>query len=55
VLDGFMIRRVAVERGIPCVTSIDTARAMVDAISKSSGAYAVEPLPSYRMAVAVEP
>ena len=55
VLDGFKIRRVAVERGIPCVTSIDTARAMVDAISKSSGAYAVEPLPDYRVAVAVEP
>ena len=29
VLDGFEIRRAAVERGIPCVTSIDTARAMV--------------------------
>ena len=54
VLDGFQIRRAAVERGIPCVTSIDTARAIVEATSKSSGAYAVEPLPSYRQRVPVE-
>jgi carbamoyl-phosphate synthase large subunit len=52
VLDGFQIRRAAVERGIPCVTSIDTARAIVEATSKSSGAYAVEPLPEYRQRVA---
>ncbi|HVB63452.1 MAG TPA: carbamoyl-phosphate synthase large subunit, partial [Nitrolancea sp.] len=55
VLDGFKIRRAAVERGIPCVTSIDTARAIVEATSKSSGAYAVEPLPAYRQRVPVEP
>ncbi|HEX3723776.1 MAG TPA: carbamoyl-phosphate synthase large subunit, partial [Nitrolancea sp.] len=53
VLDGFKIRRAAVERGIPCVTSIDTARAIVEATSKASGAYAVEPLPNYRLRVPV--
>ncbi len=53
VLDGFQIRRAAVERGIPCVTSIDTARAIVDATSKASGAYAVQPLPEYRHRVQV--
>ena len=53
VLDGFQIRRAAVERGIPCVTSIDTARAIVEATSKASGAYAVQPLPEYRRRVQV--
>jgi carbamoyl-phosphate synthase large subunit len=31
--DGFWIRRAAVERGIPCLTSLDTARAMVACIA----------------------
>ncbi len=53
VLDGFQIRRAAVERGIPCVTSIDTARAIVEATAKASGAYAVQPLPEYRQRVQV--
>jgi carbamoyl-phosphate synthase large subunit len=53
VLDGFRIRRAAVERGIPCVTSIDTARAIVDATCKAGGAYAVQPLPNYRKRVQV--
>src|SRR6478735_586190 len=42
VLDGFEIRRAAVERGIPCVTSIDTARAMVTAMSQATSAYSVQ-------------
>jgi carbamoyl-phosphate synthase large subunit len=48
ILDGLEIRRAAVERGIPCITSIDTARAMVDAMSKASAVYTVQPLPDYR-------
>ena len=30
ILDGIEIRRAAVERGVPCMTSIDTARTIVD-------------------------
>jgi carbamoyl-phosphate synthase large subunit len=53
VLDGFQIRRAAVEKGIPCITSIDTARAVVEAMRLSSGAYSVLPLPAYRNRVTV--
>jgi carbamoyl-phosphate synthase large subunit len=48
ILDGLEIRRAAVERGIPCITSIDTARAMIGAMSKRSAEYSVQPFPSYR-------
>jgi carbamoyl-phosphate synthase large subunit len=48
ILDGLEIRRAAVERGIPCVTSIDTARAMVSAMSQAASAYSVQPLAFYR-------
>ena len=48
VLDGLAIRRAAVERGIPCITSIDTARAMIGAMSKASAVYSVQPLGTYR-------
>ncbi|MGH2533656.1 MAG: carbamoyl-phosphate synthase large subunit [Thermomicrobiales bacterium] len=48
MLDGLEIRRAAVERGIPCITSIDTARAMVDAMAMASAVYTVQPLPDYR-------
>jgi carbamoyl-phosphate synthase large subunit len=48
VLDGLQIRRAAVERGIPCITSIDTARAMVTAMSQANAAYSVQPLGEYR-------
>ena len=47
-LDGLEIRRAAVERGIPCITSIDTARAMVSAMAKANSVYSVQPLPLYR-------
>jgi carbamoyl-phosphate synthase large subunit len=50
ILDGLEIRRAAVERGIPCVTSIDTARAMVSAMSQATSAYSVQPLAEYRKA-----
>ncbi len=48
ILDGLEIRRAAVERGIPCITSIDTARTVVDAMAKASAVYTVQPLPDYR-------
>jgi carbamoyl-phosphate synthase large subunit len=48
ILDGLEIRRAAVERGIPCITSIDTARAMVSTMANASDAYTVLPLPAYR-------
>jgi carbamoyl-phosphate synthase large subunit len=31
--DGFVIRRTAVEHGVPCLTSLDTARAVVEVLS----------------------
>ena len=48
MLDGLEIRRAAVERGIPCITSIDTARALVEAMARSNAVYTVNPLPAYR-------
>ena len=48
ILDGLEIRRAAVERGIPCITSIDTAKAMVAAMAKASDVYSVQPLSAYR-------
>ncbi|MPZ24698.1 MAG: carbamoyl-phosphate synthase large subunit, partial [Dehalococcoidia bacterium] len=46
--DGFQIRRAATEARIPCFTSIDTARAAVDALVAGSTTYTVAPLPEYR-------
>ena len=48
ILDGLEIRRAAVERGIPCITSVDTARVVVDAMEKASAVYTIEPIQSYR-------
>ena len=48
VQHGFQIRRAAVERGIPCITSIDTAKAMVESLAHAGGAYSVQPVGSYR-------
>lgn len=44
--DGFIIRRAAVEHGVPCLTSLDTARAVVTVLSsiKEGEAVAVAPL-----------
>ena len=47
-LDGLEIRRAAVERGIPCITSIDTARAMVTAMERATEVYTVQPITAYR-------
>ena len=48
ILDGLEIRRAAVERGIPCITSIETARTVVSALTTASAVYTVQPLPAYR-------
>ena len=39
--DGFHIRRAAVERQIPCFTSLDTARAAVESMLTGHSAYAI--------------
>ena len=46
--DGFQIRRAAVEKRIPCFTSLDTFRAAVEALANDSQTYSVQPLPEYR-------
>jgi carbamoyl-phosphate synthase large subunit len=51
LLDGFEIRRAAVENGIPCYTSLDTARAAVTAqhdFSAGANTYNIQPLSWYR-------
>ena len=52
LLDGFEIRRAAVENGIPCYTSLDTIRAAVAARQTASqegeSTYNIKPLPWYR-------
>jgi carbamoyl-phosphate synthase large subunit len=45
--DGFDIRRAAVERRIPCFTSLDTARAAVESLLMSEGNYSVQPMIEY--------
>ncbi len=37
VRDGFQIRRAAVELGIPCLTSLDTARAVAEVLAARAG------------------
>ena len=46
--DGFQIRRAAAERRIPCFTSLDTARAVVEALVNGSQIYSAQPLVDYR-------
>ena len=45
--DGFHIRRSATEMRIPCFTSLDTARASIQALA-SPGSYSVRPIADYR-------
>jgi carbamoyl-phosphate synthase large subunit len=45
--DGFQIRRAAVERRIPCFTSLDTARAAVWATTRKSEPLQARPLGEY--------
>jgi carbamoyl-phosphate synthase large subunit len=46
--DGFQIRRAAAEKRIPCFTSLDTARAAVEALVNGSRIYNAQPLSDYR-------
>ena len=46
--DGFEIRRAAVDRRIPCFTSLDTARAAVESLIGGTANYSIKPLPEYR-------
>ncbi|MFC1957843.1 carbamoyl-phosphate synthase large subunit, partial [Chloroflexota bacterium] len=46
--DGFYIRRAAAEKRIPCFTSMDTAKAAVEALVNGSQTYGAQPLPDYR-------
>jgi carbamoyl-phosphate synthase large subunit len=50
--DGFLIRRAAVEARVPCLTSLDTALAVVTALRASAVTPSVAPLAEYR---ALEP
>lgn len=47
IQDGFLIRRNAVESGVPCFTSLDTARALVDLLDTNQE-YLVLPVGEYR-------
>ena len=47
--DGFEIRRAAVERRIPCFTSLDTARAAVESLLMSQGQYNILRIEEYLM------
>jgi carbamoyl-phosphate synthase large subunit len=47
IYDGFQIRRAAVESGVSCLTSLDTARALVETL-RDDGAYDVRPYVEYR-------
>ncbi|GFN24039.1 carbamoyl-phosphate synthase large subunit [Thermanaeromonas sp. C210] len=44
--DGFKIRRAAAEMGLPCLTSLDTARALLQALRRGR-AVSVKPLQEY--------
>ncbi|MFB0559477.1 MAG: carbamoyl-phosphate synthase large subunit, partial [Dehalococcoidales bacterium] len=46
--DGFYIRRAAAEKRIPCFTSLDTARAAVEALVNGNQIYSAQPLSDYR-------
>ena len=41
---GFRMRRMAIERGIPCLTSVDTAKALVQALKMKKRVKSFEPL-----------
>lgn len=47
--DGFDIRRTAVEAQIPCLTSLDTTRAIIDTMGKEGLQYEVLPFVEYRV------
>jgi carbamoyl-phosphate synthase large subunit len=45
--DGFQIRRAAVERRIPCFTSIDTARVAIEVTTRTTDTLQARPLAEY--------
>jgi carbamoyl-phosphate synthase large subunit len=47
--DGFQIRRAAVEYGVPCLTSLDTTRAILDVLAdnREKNDYKLTPLQEY--------
>ena len=45
--DGFYIRRAAVEKRIPCFTSLDTARAAVESLLLGPGSYSIKRTDEY--------
>ncbi len=45
--DGFAIRRAAVEKRIPCYTSLDTLRVALEAGATTGHGYSVERLETY--------
>ena len=45
--DGFEIRRAAVERRIPCFTSLDTARVVAECLASGAMAYDVRTVQQY--------
>jgi carbamoyl-phosphate synthase large subunit len=45
--DGYYIRRAAVERRIPCFTSLDTARAAVESLLAEDGSYSIKTMAEY--------
>jgi carbamoyl-phosphate synthase large subunit len=47
IYDGFQIRRAAAEAGVPCLTSLDTARALIETL-QNDGAYDIRPCAEYR-------
>ena len=47
--DGFKIRRAAVDKRIPCFTSLDTARAAAESLASGEEDYSVRPLNHYRV------
>jgi carbamoyl-phosphate synthase large subunit len=47
IRDGFNIRRAAVERRIPCFTSLDTARAAAEALGVFGREYTIQPRAAY--------
>ena len=46
--DGLAIRRAAVERRVPCFTSLDTVRVAVEVLASDSQNYNILPLHQYR-------
>jgi len=53
IRDGFEIRRAAVERRIPCLTSLDTAAALLESAVQAEEAITVRTVAEWRAGVPV--